>query len=503
MTNAWIESSNGNHYWVNGEGYYEPEWDDTTPWDWTDIDGYQYGRSSQQFAKSEYVVINKQLEYFGSDGFWHDWERVSEEDMGWYLDTTLNKWWYGSKKRYFAHNEFVYMTVDGTLEEWWYDSDGWYDADSSGETSFGWHGDESTGIWFGEEDAGTGDKNKYIHDKWAFIDGTYYWFDSDGYISGDATKAKQDWEWGDLVDEVTGKHWFGNENEDFNRMWLSNQWFKIDGTWYYFDSDGYMVDTNTMRSQMVTYFSNAITSALTPVATATLKEAYDLLYDLMTNWVNDQYNNGLDLPNITVSVDLVDLSKTTEYADYQELEKICLGDGVDCIDYVHNVSISARVVGLTYDVLRGHNTQVTLGQLTKAMVQIVKPNTSGASSNSNQTLIAGDGVKIDGQVISTEGAAGTSYGIQDVIYEGASLVSGNVAVLDEVGAKHREVWQSEFDDLPESKNSDGVIYFIRDGSINPHDYISSITATFANEELTDTNDIYMTMTTSATGEVDE
>lgn len=507
IANGWVENSDGTHSWVNAQGYYEAQWDDADPWDWTNIDGWRYGRSATQYVKSCYVEIDKNLEYFGADGFWRDWMRVPAEDMGWYQTkegANAGKWWYGSLNRYYAHNEFVYVTVDGTMKEWWYDKEGWYDADSSGESDFGWHGDESTGIWFGEEDAGTGDKNKYIHDKWAYIDGTYYWFDSDGYISGDASKAKQDWAWGDQVDEVTGKHWFGNTDESFNRMWLASQYMKIDNEWYFFDSDGYMVDRDTKKSQTISWFSNEIVAALNPVADLMLKAAYDLLYTQMTAWVQKQFEDGLDKPQITVSVNLVDLSKTSEYAEYADLEKIYLGDSVRCVDTVHGMSIDARVVGLTYDLIRGYNTKVTIGQLAKNLSQILSVSYNGSSKDTSvDNIIAGDGVKKDGNVISVTDTPGTSYGIQDVIYEGASLVSGNVAVLDEVGAKHREVWQSEFNNLPESKNSDGVIYFIRDGSINPHDYISSITATFGNEELTDTNDIYMTMTTSATGEVDE
>ena len=502
---GWVENSNGTHSWVNAQGYYEAQYDDSDTWEWTEISGWKYGRSKTQYAVNEYVLIDKNLEWFGGDGFWRDWERVGDADMQWYQEkegANAGKWWYGSKGRNYAHNEYVYVTESGQMKEWFYDSDGWYDEDKSGDSEKDWHGSGDS-QWFGTVDSETGEADEYIHDRWAYIDGTYYWFNSEGYISGDASMAKQDWPWGDQTDSE-GNHWFGNPDESFNRIYLQNQWFKIDGVWYYFDNNGYMVDTATKKSQTISWFSNAIVAVLTPLAKEYLKQAYDLLYNQMTVWVEKQYAEGLDVPSITVTVDLVDLSKTSEYADYADLEKIYLGDSVKCVDTVHGMSIDARVVGLTYDLIRGYNTKVTIGQLAKNLSQILSVSYNGSSKDTSvDNIIAGDGVKKDGNVISVSDTPGTSYGIQDVIYEGASLVSGNVAVLDEVGAKHREVWQSEFDDLPESKNSDGVIYFIRDGSINPHDYISSITATFGNEELTDTNDIYMTMTTSATGEVDE
>lgn len=438
MKSAWIENSDGTHSWVGADGYYDAQWDDSTAWDWTEINGWRYGRSSTQYVRSCYIEVDKNLEYFGADGFWRDWMRVPAEDMGWYQvkdGANAGKWWYGSLNRYYAHNEYVYMTVDGTLEEWFYDEEGWYDEDKSGETDYAWQ-EDSTGHWFGTEDEDTGEKDKYIHDKWTFIDGTYYWFDSDGYISGDANKAKQNWQWGDLVDEVTGDHWFGNEHEDFNRMWLAGQWMKIDGEWYHFNSDGYMDDESTKRSQTITWFSNAIVAALNPVASEKLKEAYDMLYDQMTKWVTDQYAEednptGIDMPNITVTVDLVDLSKTSEYADCADLEKIYLGDSVLCKDVVHDIQIEARVVGLTYDVIRGYNTKVTIGQLGKDLSQILNVNYKG-SGDSDTTLIAGDGIHKDGNIISVEdGNNGTSYGLQDATYKDASIVRDNVAILDD------------------------------------------------------------------------
>ena len=475
ISNGWVENSDGTHSWCNAEGYYEAQWDDSDTWDWTRIIGWRYGRSSTQYVRSCYVEIDKNLEYFGADGFWRDWMRVPAEDMGWYQvkeGANAGKWWYGSLNRYYAHNEYVYMPVSGTLEEWWYDEEGWYDEDKSGETDYYWH-EDTTGHWFGTEDEDTEEKDKYIHDKWAFIDGTYYWFDSDGYISGDANKAKLDWQWGDLVDEVSGNHWFGNENEDFNRMWLAGQWMKIDGEWYHFNSDGYMDDEFTKRSQTITWFSNAIVAALNPVASEKLKEAYELLYDQMVAWVQRQYANGLDLPNITVTVDLVDLSKTSEYAEYADLEKIYLGDSVVCTDSVHDMSIEARVVGLNYDLIRGYNTKVTIGQLAKNLSQILSVNYQGSGKDTSVTnAIAGDGVKIDGQVISVEGATGASYGVQDVTYKGVSKVSGNVAILDELGIEHIDLDHEAYEELPDSKNSDDKFYFITDEGIILHNGVA-------------------------------
>ena len=445
FTNCWVENSDGTHDWVGDDGYSVSERRDTEAWSWTNVDGWMYGESLQRYAKAEYIEVDKYLEYFGSDGYWHDWERVKADEMGWYQvnDATSphnGKWWYGSKGRNYAHNEFVYVKVDGQWKEWWYDEEGWYDDSSSGDSSYDWHGDATSGYWFGEEDASTEDKSKYLHDCWAYIDdgtsefGTYYWFNSNGYISGDATLAKQDWAWGDITDEVTGKHWFGNRDASFNRMWISNQWLEIDGEWYYFDADGYATKQEDKASEVVTWFSNTLYNAVTPTITAKLKEAYDLLYSQMEAWCSKQFEQGLDKPNVSITVDLVDLSKTTEYAEYQNLEKIYLGDSVECVDAVHGISSSERVVGLTYDVIRGYNTKVTIGQLGDSLSSILSVSYKGSGGGETK-LIAGDNVVINGNVISVSGNTGAVIGLQDATYKGRSVVNGNVAVLDNVGTK--------------------------------------------------------------------
>ena len=470
MTNAWIENQDGTHSWVGADGYWISTYDDSETWEWKEVSAWRYGTdSASRYACSRYVEIDKNYEWFGSDGFWHDYEKVPADEWGWYQvndesSAYHGRWWYGSKKRYYAHNEYVYVTVDGVMQEWWYDSDGWYDADSSGDSDYGWHGSEASGYWFGEEDAATSDKNKYLHDCWRYIDGTYYWFDSNGYISNDATLAKQDWQWGDLVDEVTGKHWFGNPDESFNRVWLASQWMKIDGTWYYFDSYGYMETAADTLSRVRSWFSNVVFDAATDTISACLLEAYELLYDQMTEWVNAEFDAGLDSPAVSVTVDLVDLSKTTEYADFEDFEKICLGDTVRIrypflSDETYGY-IEERVVGLTYDLIRQYNTRVSIGKTGETLSSIMQ-NTSLSGSDSGGTkLIAGDNVSISGGVISVSDAAGMVTGLQDATYNGVSLVKGNVAVLDDIGsAEHVELTQDEYDKITPDADT---VYFVYD-----------------------------------------
>lgn len=429
--NCWVENSDGTHDWVGDDGYSVPERRDTEAWAWTQLDGWMYGESLTRYAKNEYVEIDKYLEYFGSDGYWHDWERVKADEMGWYQvnDATSphnGKWWYGSKGRNYAHNEFVYVKVDGQWKEWWYDEEGWYDESSSGDSSYDWHGDATSGYWFGEEDASTEDKSKYLHDCWAYIDdgtsefGTYYWFNSNGYISGDATLAKRDWAWGDITDEVTGKHWFGNRDKSFNRIWISNQWLEIDGEWYYFDENGYVVSENTSKANAIAVFTSGM-AALTTTVNAEKTNLYNLLYDLMTEYCEKCYAEGMDLPAITISVNLADLSNTVEYADFADLEKVKLGDSVLVIDAERNIEYTSRVVGLTYDCINQYNANVVIGKPSASIQQIV--------GNASGTPVSAGGID------TTALEAQLSTKVSDVRYKGSSLVNNGVAVLDNVGTK--------------------------------------------------------------------
>lgn len=464
-----------------------------------DATGWYYGDGNGNYLTDSWVENEDgSHNYVDSNGYLDESKDDSQE---WLWFTEPAKMRYGDYSRYYAHNEYVYVKIEGQWKEWFYDKEGWYDEDKSGDSEYDWHGSGTSGdpYWFGTEDDDNNREN-YIANKWAYIDGTYYWFDEYGYVNEDFKKP--DYQWGVQTDTTTGDTWFGNEDKTYEAIYISNQWLKIDGEWFYFDQDGYKVDMDKVKGDIIAWFGDAVYNAIYQYIDNSLQEAYTYLYADMTAWCNEQYALGIDSPNVSVDVNLVDLSKTSEYKDYVSLERIYLGDKVEV--QALGMKFTERVVGITYDIIRGYNTRVTIGKFGETISSIMATNMQAKETGGESAIIAGDGIHKDGNVISVDnGNNGTSYGIQDVTYEGVSLVSGNVAVLDEVGAKHREVWQSEFDELPESKNSDGVIYFIRDGSINPHDYISSITATFGNEELTDTNDIYMTMTTSATGEVDE
>lgn len=425
--------------WIKNEDLPEWEWHkDTsvTPHAWW------YGDDSVtpavSYAKNCYVKIGKYWEYFNDDGYWLDYRRIPDADMEVHESQTernSNKW-FGSQKRYYAHNEYVYVTVEGQMKEWWYDSDGWYDEASSGDSDFGWHQD-SYGWWFGEEDAGTEDKNKYLHDCWRYIDGNYYWFDQYGYAnSEDPDLYKQNYEWGDLVDDNSGKHWFGNPDKNFGvdefQTCLKSQWAEINREWYYFDSNGYVVDMDAKASETIAWFANGIYDANINTIKGYLTAAYEELFDFMTGQCEYYFEEGADLPTVNVTVDLIDLSKTTEYASYSGLERICLGDQV-IVEGPDGSTYAERVVGLTYDCILGYNTKVEVGELSKSVSQVISSSFKGTGDGTK--LIAGDNITINttttgAQVITVAEYVGHAIGLQDFLLNGSTCVSGNVGMLN-------------------------------------------------------------------------
>lgn len=455
--------SEGKWYQFDGQGFYI---DEEIPaetitllntYTWReDSTGWYYGDGNGNYLTSSWVESSEGKHYWvGADGYM---DETKTDEQGWMWFTEPSKYRYGDYERYYAHNEYVYMTVEGQMKEWWYDKEGWYDDSKSGDSDFAWHGDGSASnpYWFGEEDAGTEDKNKYIHDKWAFIDGTYYWFDEYGYISGDASKAKQNYQWGVQTDTVTGDTWFGNPDRTYEAIYVKSQWLKIDGEWYYFGSDGYKVNMDEKKAEIIAWFGDEIYDETHEYIDDCLEEAYTYLYADMTAWANEQFTNGIDAPAVTVNVSLVDLSKTTEYKNYASFEQICLGDKVEV--KALGMSFTERVVGLSYDVIRGYNTNVTIGKMGDTISSLMSTSFGSVESGGTARLIGGDGVKVDGNVISSENVAVT-YGIQDATLEGVSIVHGNVARLNDI---YRELTQAQYNNLSSQEKNSGKLFYITD-----------------------------------------
>ena len=197
---------------------------------------------------------------------------------------------------------------------------------------------------------------------------------------------------------------------------------------------------------------------LTTLVTTCNGECYALLFDLMKEWTEKQYADGVDVPTVTINVDMVDLSKTVEYKNYQQLEQIHLGDSVKCLDYVHAIASLERVVELTYDVLRGYNTAITIGVANSSVGSMLSGSTGGGSgsgynsainvevieqniSQKNPTLVQGKNVTLTNNVDGTQ-----TINVDEPIRQGDNVTvthnqDGSYTVSAEGGAL--EYWIEE------------------------------------------------------------
>lgn len=126
----------------------------------------------------------------------------------------------------------------------------------------GWN-EDSTGWWYMNND-GT-----YPHDCWKTIDGVQYYFNENGYMASDeyikSNNYKNDknlyyvdnngaWDLKSYQWKSNNKGWW---IEGTTTGWYpKNEWAKIDGKWYYFGKDGYMV-TGKVRIGLKYYYFNS------------------------------------------------------------------------------------------------------------------------------------------------------------------------------------------------------------------------------------------------------
>lgn len=387
--------------WMNN--LTQPEWD----WMGSYEAGWKYG-NSDGYAVSQYIKIGKTWRYFGANGNWQE-PADSSNEWDWYQSTEEAGKRYGDFSRYYAHNEYVFITLSGQLKQYWFNEEGWYEEDESGDSDYAWNGSGTAEDpwWFGES------SSKYLKSCWAFIDGKYYFFDEYGYYDGSTKFDDYQWDW---VNDGS-RAWFGNPDHKFAAYYLKNQWCKIDGSWYYFDNDGYVYDDNAARANVISLYTTGMASLATTVS-AQATALYTLLYSLMTAYAQSKFNQGVDMPYITITVNMADLSKTTEYAGYENLETVKLGDSVDCIDNEHDISMTNRVIGLTYDVIRDYNSEVVLGNAAATVASIV--------GNANGQAVAGgfDTSAIESQLDSLQNKMG------DFLVNGASVVTNGVGQLN-------------------------------------------------------------------------
>lgn len=81
----------------------------------------------------------------------------------------------------------------------------------------------------------------------------------------------------------------------------------------------------------------------------------------LTKKCQEQFALGVDLPAVSMSIDMELLSRTEEYKDYVLLETVGLGDTVSCIHEKLGISTQARVVSIEWDCIKDKPEKIELG----------------------------------------------------------------------------------------------------------------------------------------------
>lgn len=81
----------------------------------------------------------------------------------------------------------------------------------------------------------------------------------------------------------------------------------------------------------------------------------------MRQAAQDEFDKGCDLPNVTLTVEFIDVTETEEYKQYTFLQSIFLGDAVRVIARGIGVSVAMRMTEYSYDCLTRKYLTMTLG----------------------------------------------------------------------------------------------------------------------------------------------
>lgn len=97
------------------------------------------------------------------------------------------------------------------------------------------------------------------------------------------------------------------------------------------------------------------------------KKSKSQCYAEMRKAAQTEFDEGCDLPTITLKVDFLNCADTEEYRQYKALSNIYLGDAVRVIARRIGVEVSMRMTQYTYDCLTRKYTSVTLGTIAESI----------------------------------------------------------------------------------------------------------------------------------------
>lgn len=125
----------------------------------------------------------------------------------------------------------------------------------------------------------------------------------------------------------------------------------------------------------------------------TICETQKQLEEALKKKCQEQYDEGVDKPKVTIEADMELLQNTELYEDVKSLEMVSLGDTVHCNHSKLGIKSDARVIELEWDAVRNKLTFVKLGEFQYNFLN----NVSSVMSRVDQS-IRSDGTVIGQQV---------------------------------------------------------------------------------------------------------
>lgn len=139
---------------------------------------------------------------------------------------------------------------------------------------------------------------------------------------------------------------------------------------------------------------------------------------------NEQFTAGIDLPVVTIEVDMIALENTDEYKEFTDLVKVGLGDTVGCYNSKLDITTQARAIKVVWDCITDSIKSVVLGDYEKNVLDAFGSTISRIESifNKDGTVMAErvqgilDGIKTQLKIQSTaaQPVDGRAFVIEDL-----------------------------------------------------------------------------------------
>lgn len=236
------------------------------------------------------------------------------------------------------------------------------------------------------------DGQHIVRNEWVKTDGRWRYFGSDGFMQAKSDKSEWTWYKG------TGSKRYGNQEKDY---YLTSQWMKIDGEWYWFTASGSYIKGKTLRTEIMSGLGIKTEADAYALTVKSYEEnLYRALYQRLTDYANYLYSEGVDKPRITLDVSQVDLNNIVGYSGLPTLK---LGHNVQ-VDF-NGLTATERIVEIEYDCVTKRNKTLTIGAPSETITAMINRKVDVGNG-----LVAGEGVNIEGNVITVIGDTGSGGG---------------------------------------------------------------------------------------------